>query len=73
LKSSGEDFSAEPCVEDFPCQLEFNIDRLKQHECGYREVYDLIVYLPIDNTFEVEAELLKLRKRVDRRLSETKI
>jgi hypothetical protein len=30
----GEEFSAEPCVEDFRRQLEFNIERLRQH-CGF--------------------------------------
>lgn len=98
----GEDFSAEPCVEDFLRQLEFNIERLKQHSSETRVIYercpidflayveclspmhsdsvrtevtealhnlDLIVYLPIDNTIEVD-EFPKLRKAVDRRLSE---
>jgi predicted ATPase len=36
----GEEFSAEPCVEDFLRQLEFNIDRLKQHERGERVIYE---------------------------------
>lgn len=36
----GEEFSAEPCVEDFERQLQFNIDRLKQHERGERVIYE---------------------------------
>jgi predicted ATPase len=98
----GEEFSAEPRAEDFLRQLEFNIDRLKQHGRGERVIYercpidflayveclsrkdqipivadvleslknlDLIVYLPTDNTIDVD-EFPKLRKAVDRRLSE---
>ena len=99
----GEEFSAEPSVEDFLRQLEFNVHRLKQHKPGARVIYercpidflayieclsqthddlttrvseaienlDLIVYLPIDNTIYVpQDEFPKLRKAVDRRLSE---
>ena len=36
----GEEFSAEPCVEDFLRQLEFNVDRLKQHEREARVIYE---------------------------------
>ena len=115
VEELGEEFSAEPCVEDFLRQLEFNIDRLKQHERGERVIYercpidflayqesmssthplprggtdpipidavmaevlesignlDLIVYLPIDDTIDVDLdEFPKLRKRVDRRLNQ---
>lgn len=111
VEELGEEFSAEPCVEDFVRQLEFNIDRLKQHVRGERVIYercpidflayleslspthplprggsepipldvilegaqylDLIVYLPIDDTIDVNIdEFPKLRKRVDRRLNE---
>ena len=102
VEEFGEEFSAEPCVDDFLRQLEFNIDRLKQHESGERVIYercpidflayiksvssmpvdsivadaleamqhlDLIVYLPIDSVIDVDEEFLKLRKRVDHRLS----
>lgn len=101
VEELGEEFAAEPCVEDFLRQLEFNIDRLKQHERGAQVIFercpidfvayieclspahpppldvvlesmgnlDLIVYLPIDNTIETD-EFSKLRKAVDRRLSE---
>lgn len=102
VEEPGEEFSAEPCVEDFLRQLEFNVERLSQHTRGTRVIYercpidflayiecltrvstalvekvtaaiqhlDLIVYLPIDNSIEVdEDEFPKLRKAVDRRLS----
>jgi hypothetical protein len=40
VEEFGEEFSAEPCVEDFLRQLEFNIDRLKQHARGERVIYE---------------------------------
>jgi AAA domain len=102
VEELGEEFSAEPCVEDFLRQLEFNIDLLKQHERGERVIYErcpidflayiecvgprttsilnevlesmrrieMIVYLPIDNIDAGDEEFPKLRKAVDRRLSE---
>ena len=98
-EAMGEEFSAEPNVDDFLRQLEFNIARLKQHKPGTKVIYercpldflayiqclskatlnvdealqhlDLIVYLPIDDTIEPpDDEFSKLRKAVDRRLSE---
>ena len=103
VEDFGEEFSAEPCVEDFYRQLEFNIDRLREHKRGARVIYercpidflayidalepqatqhslnlvsgaiqnlDLILYLPLDDTFDVpHDEFPKLREAVDRRLS----
>ena len=110
----GEEFSAEPCVDDFLRQLEFNIERLKEHGREERVIYercpidflayveclsrthplprggtapisidailseviessrnlDLIVYLPIDKTIDADDDFPKLRRAVDRRLSE---
>ena len=40
VEEHGEEFSAEPRVEDFLRQLQFNIDRLKQHERGERVIYE---------------------------------
>ena len=40
VEEFGEEFSAEPCAEDFLRQLEFNIDRLKQHERDARVIYE---------------------------------
>src|SRR6185436_5013539 len=36
----GEEFSAEPSVDDFLRQLEFNIDRLKQHAPEANVIYE---------------------------------
>ena len=51
VEELGEEFSAEPCVEDFLRQLEFNIDRLKQHERGERVIYERC---PIDFVAYIE-------------------
>ena len=51
VEEFGEDFSAEPCVEDFLRQLEFNISRLKQHERGDRVIYERC---PIDFVAYIE-------------------
>jgi AAA domain len=40
VEDFGEEFSAEPCVEDFRRQLEFNIDRLNQHTPGENVIYE---------------------------------
>ena len=95
----GEEFAAEPCVEDFLRQLEFNLERLKQRAAEVNVIYercpldflayvralgsnvtdekifdalqqlDLIVYLPLDEETNND-EFPKLRKAVDRQLSE---
>lgn len=100
VEDYGEEFSAEPCVEDFLRQLEFNLERLGRHVAGEDVIYercpvdfvaylnvldpsstqtlwervseamqqlDLIVYLPIEDD---NGEYPKLRKAVDRQLSE---
>lgn len=36
----GETFAADPCAEDFYRQLEFNVDRLRQHPPGDRVIYE---------------------------------
>ncbi|HEX6047519.1 MAG TPA: ATP-binding protein [Pyrinomonadaceae bacterium] len=99
VEDYGEEFSAEPCVEDFHRQLEFNIERLGRHAPGENVIYercpidfiaymdvldpnniapllepisrhlDLIIYLPIEQDDDDNAEYPKLRKAVDRRLS----
>lgn len=48
----GEEFAAEPCVEDFYRQLEFNVDRLRQHARGERVIYercpiDFLAYIAV--------------------------
>ena len=102
VEDYGEEFSAEPCVEDFLRQLEFNLERVGQHAATENVIYercpldflaylnaldasntetlmdrifeamqqlDLIVYLPLDDASGAD-EFPKLRKAVDRQLSE---
>ena len=102
VEDFGEEFSAEPSVEDSYRQLEFNIDRLKRYAPEERVIYercpidflayitaldpqaaeaalslvsnaiqhlDLILYLPLNNDDNNDAEYPKLRKAVDRQLS----
>lgn len=50
VEDHGEEFSAEPCVEDFLRQLEFNLERLGQHASGEKVIYercplDFLAYL----------------------------
>jgi|SRR6185503_5174913 len=40
VEDFGEEFSAEPSVEDFRRQLEFNIERLSQHAPGENVIYE---------------------------------
>jgi len=40
VEDLGEEFSAEPCVEDFLRQLEFNIDRIQQHTPEENVIYE---------------------------------
>ena len=40
VEDFGEEFSDEPNVEDFRRQLEFNIDRLRQHAPGEKVIYE---------------------------------
>lgn len=40
VEDSGEEFSSEPCVEDFQRQLQFNVARLRQHGPAERVIYE---------------------------------
>lgn len=40
VEDLGEEFSAEPCVEDFRRQLEFNIERLTQYTANDDVIYE---------------------------------
>lgn len=40
VEDLGEEFAAEPCVEDFRRQLEFNIERLNQHAANANVIYE---------------------------------
>ena len=62
VEDFGEEFSAEPRVEDFFRQLEFNIDRLKQHARGERVIYercplDFLAYIAALDLHASEAAL----------------
>lgn len=52
VEDLGEEFSAEPCVEDLLRQLEFNIERLSQHAPGENVIYERC---PVDFLAYVEA------------------
>ena len=50
VEDYGEEFSAEPCPEDFLRQLELNLERLGQHVAGEKVIYercplDFLAYL----------------------------
>ena len=40
VEDFGEEFSSEPCADDFYRQLEFNVDRLRRHSRGERVIYE---------------------------------
>jgi GTPase SAR1 family protein len=40
VEDYGEEFSAEPCVEDFLRQLEFNLERLGRHASDENVIYE---------------------------------
>ena len=40
VEDLAEEFSAQPCVEDFRRQLDFNIDRLQQHTANENVIYE---------------------------------
>lgn len=71
VEEFGEEFSAEPCVDDFQRQLEFNIDRLKQHEHGERVIYercpiDFLAYIEcISPTTSVLNDVREVMQRLD--------
>src|SRR5215213_4595845 len=60
VEDFGEEFSAEPCVEDFYRQLQFNIDRLHQHRPAEHVIYercpiDFLAYIDALDPQAVEA------------------
>ncbi|HSD46854.1 MAG TPA: AAA family ATPase [Pyrinomonadaceae bacterium] len=62
IEDFGEEFSSEPCVEDFHRQLQFNIDRLPQHAATERVIYercplDFLAYIDALDPPGVEALL----------------
>ena len=64
----GEEFSAEPCVDDFLRQLEFNITRLKQHQRDERVIYercpiDFVAYIEcVSRTTSTDSVLDEVRE-----------
>jgi hypothetical protein len=40
VEDYGEEFSSEPCVDDFYRQLQFNLERLSHHGYGKRVIYE---------------------------------
>jgi len=62
VEDFGEEFSEEPNVEDFRRQLEFNIERLRQHAPGEKVIYercpiDFLAYIDALDAGSVEALL----------------
>jgi AAA domain len=62
VEDLGEEFSAEPCVEDFRRQLEFNIERLSQHTPSENVIYercpvDFLAYIHALDPKDAEALL----------------
>ena len=52
VEDYGEEFSAQPCLEDFHRQLEFSIERLSTHAPGENVIYercpiDFIAYMDV--------------------------
>ena len=62
VEDFGEEFSDEPNMEDFRRQLDFNIDRLRQHAPGEKVIYercpvDFLAYVDALEPGSVEALL----------------
>ncbi len=60
VEDLGEEFSAEPCVEDFRRRFEFNIERLRQHAPDANVIYercpvDFFAYIHALNPEDAEA------------------
>lgn len=58
----GEEFAAEPRVEDFYRQLEFNVERLRMHARGERVIYercpiDFLAYIAALDSTAIEPAL----------------
>ena len=62
VEDFGEEFSEEPCVDDFYRQLEFNVERLKHHTREARVVYercpiDFLAYIAVLDPKSAESVL----------------
>ena len=70
VEDYGEEFSAEPCVEDFLRQLEFNIVRLSKHTSEENVIYercpvDFIAYLDVLDPNHTSPPLESTSKHLD--------
>ena len=63
----GEEFSTEPCVEDFLRQLEFNLERLGQHAGSENVIYERC---PLDFLAYLNALDAKVSEDLTERISE---
>lgn len=59
VEDYGEEFSSEPCIDDFYRQLEFNVARLRLHVYGERVIYertpvDFLAYILALNDLNIE-------------------
>ena len=62
VEDFGEEFGAEPSVEDFYRQLEFNVERLRLHAPGERVIYercpiDFLAYIAVLDSGAIEPAL----------------
>ena len=70
VEDYGEEFSAEPCVEDFRRQFEFNIDRLAKHTPQENVIYercpiDFIAYIHVLDPNSTAPVLDPISKHLD--------
>ena len=70
VEDYGEEFSAEPCVEDFRRQLEFNSDRLARHAPHENVIYercpiDFVAYINVLDPNSTAPLLDPISKHVD--------
>lgn len=74
VEDFGEEFAAEPCVEDFYRQLAFNVERLRLHAPGERVIYercpiDFLAYIAVLDSQAIEPVLtlvVESIRRLDR-------
>ena len=69
VEDFGEEFSEEPRFEDFYRQLEFNIERLKQHTREERVIYercpvDFLAYICVLDFISAESMLKQVRESI---------
>lgn len=70
VEDYGEEFSAEPCVEDFRRQLEFNVERLGKHSADENVIYercpiDFIAYMDALDPNNMRPLLEPMSKHLD--------